>query len=153
MTSSSSRWEIRNDSTKNSSSGQSSEKITLCVRSRSNSSKQEPKESSRKAKSSKKSKSSSKPSGSKSRRQPKDEYASTGEDNADMETTDAEDSTMVANQVDEAAVQQARQELINNALLKEILNEKKRALFESEEMLQFFKERNKSFYKSHHSSY
>ncbi|KAF4517673.1 hypothetical protein B566_EDAN004967 [Ephemera danica] len=49
-----------------------------------------------------------------------------------------------ATEVDEAATQAARESFLNNAILNEILDQKKRELFESEEILQLIREKMKS---------
>jgi len=125
-------WEIKNDS-KYSPNGQTREKLTLHVKKRQSVDSRIKHESPSSeltlaAKKSKKTKKGGKARGggkssTPTRKQLKEE--STGSEGATGETPDPEDSTS-PNQVDEAALQQVRQEFINNVILKEILNEKKK---------------------------
>jgi len=124
-------WEIKSEPKSSTSNGQTREKLTLHVKKRQSVDSRARLESPpvelatpKKSKKAKKgSKSKAKSSSTPTRRQLKDE--STGSEDATGETPDPEDSTS-PNQVDEVALQQARQDFINNAILKEILNEKKR---------------------------
>lgn len=124
-------WEIKSEPKGSTTNGQTREKLTLHVKKRQSVDSRARLESppaevaiSKKSKKTKKGcKSKAKSSSTPTRRQLKDE--STGSEDATGETPDPEVSTS-PNQVDEVALQQARQDFINNAILKEILNEKKR---------------------------
>lgn len=125
-------WEIKSEPKNSTTNGQTREKLTLHVKKRQSVDNRARLESppaevavatSKKNKKAKKGCKSKAKSSTPTRRQLKDE--STGSEDATGETPDPEDSTS-PNQVDEVALQQARQDFINNAILKEILNEKKR---------------------------